>query len=148
MKDQTATTRARQRRPGRSIGAVLLGLAVIFVLSLGTDQVLRVLQVYPAWGQPMYDPHLSLLALAYRIVYDVAGCALTAWLAPSAPMGHALALGVIGLAISGAGVAVSIATPGLGPTWYPVALALSALPSAWLGAALHRRWHAARPPAR
>jgi hypothetical protein len=45
----------------------------VFVLSLGTDQVLHVLNVYPPWDQPMYDPRLNALALAYRCVYGVVG---------------------------------------------------------------------------
>ena len=37
----------------RSTGAVAAGFAAIVVLSLGTDQVLHVLRVYPPWGEPM-----------------------------------------------------------------------------------------------
>src|SRR5437868_7375357 len=40
----------------RSIGAILLGFFVVALLSLGTDQILHVLKVYPPWGVPMYDP--------------------------------------------------------------------------------------------
>lgn len=35
------------RHLGRSVAAVFLGFVVVFVLSLGIDQVLHVLQVYP-----------------------------------------------------------------------------------------------------
>jgi len=35
----------------RSIGAVAAGFVAVFVLSLGTDQVLHVLKVYPPWGE-------------------------------------------------------------------------------------------------
>lgn len=30
----------------------------------------------------------------------------------------------------------------LGPAWYPIALALSVFPTAWLGGVLHRRTQA------
>jgi hypothetical protein len=132
------TTSTHPRRLLRSTGAVLLGFFTVVVLSLGTDQVLHVLQVYPPWGQTMYDPGLNLLALSYRIVYTVIGGYLTARLAPHNPMRHALILGVVGLA---AGLAGAIATipMHLGPSWYPIALVLTALPCAWLGGALHRR---------
>src|SRR5262245_42628351 len=121
----------------RSIGAVLLGLVAVFVLSLGTDQVLHVLQVYPPWGQPMYDPGLNLLALSYRLVYGVVGGYVTARAAPRSPMAHALALGIVGFVLSVAG---TMAMWNFGPHWYPIALALSAVPCAWLGGALvHRR---------
>jgi hypothetical protein len=76
------------RRLLRSAGAVLLGFVVVIALSLGTDQVLHVLEVYPPWGQPMYDAGLNLLALSYRIIYDVLGSYITARFAPRNPMRH------------------------------------------------------------
>jgi hypothetical protein len=121
----------------RSTTAVLLGFIAAVVLSLGTDQVLHVLKVYPPWGQSMYDQGLCLLALAYRIVYTIVGGYITARYAPHAPMGHALALGVVGLVVGGAGAIVTIPMH-LSPAWYPIALALTALPCAWLGGVLSR----------
>ncbi|MGH8622860.1 MAG: hypothetical protein ACRET3_12020, partial [Burkholderiales bacterium] len=118
--------------------AVLAGLVAVFVLSLGTDQVLHMLGVYPPWGQPMYDAGLNVLALAYRIVYAVAGSWLAARLAPHGPMRHALALGVVGLVLSLAGAIAAIPMD-LGPAWYPIALVVTALPCAWLGGALYER---------
>jgi hypothetical protein len=132
---------AQPRRLGRSTTALLAGLVVIFVLSLGTDQILHVLGVYPPWGQPMYEPGLNLLALAYRCVYAVLGCYLAARLAPYAPMLHALALGMVGVVLSSIGAYVAITRADLGPTWYPIALVLSSLPCAWLGGQIHRSRH-------
>jgi hypothetical protein len=64
---------------------------------------------------------------------------LTARLAPSHPLTHALILGVIGLVLGIAGVAASWnAGPELGPKWYAIALVITALPSAWLGGKLYR----------
>lgn len=77
----------------RSIGAVLAGFVVIFVLSVGVDQIFHSLRVYPPWGQPMWDPKLNLFALSYRLVIDTFGGWLTARLAPRNPMRHALILG-------------------------------------------------------
>jgi len=82
-------TLAPPRSRWRSSGAVLVGLVAVFVLSLGTNQVLHSLNVHPPGGQPMYDARLLLLALGY-------------------------------------------------PSWYPIVLALTALPCAWVGGALHR----------
>jgi hypothetical protein len=138
---QAANPSTRPRRLGRSIAAILAGLVVIFVLSLGTDQILHVLGVYPPWGQPMYEPGLNLLALAYRCVYAVLGCYLAARLAPHAPMQHALALGFVGVVLSSLGAYVAITKADLGPTWYPIALVMSSLPCAWLGGVLHRSRH-------
>ena len=121
----------------RSTAAVLLGFVMVVALSLGTDQVLHVLAVYPPWGQPMYDTGLLLLALAYRTVYAIAGSYIAARLAPRHPMRHALVLGVIGFVLSLAG-AIATIPMNLGPSWYPIALVVTALPCAWLGGVLHR----------
>ena len=125
------------RRLGRSTLAILLGLVAGAVLSLGTDQVLHVLKVYPPWNEPMYDTRLNLLALSYRMTYDTFGSYLAARLAPRNPMRHALILGAIGLVPSVAGV-IAATKIELGPIWYPVALAVSVMPTAWLGGQLHR----------
>jgi hypothetical protein len=88
---------------------------------------------------------LFLLATAYRIVYGVAGSYLAARLAPDRPMQHALALGVVGFAISTAGaVATWNAGPAFGPKWYALAVIAIALPCAWAGGRLRERQVRAR----
>jgi len=80
----------------------------------------------------------ALLALAYRTIYGVAGSYIAARLAPDRPMGHALALGAVGFAVSIAGaVATWNAGPAYDPKWYPLALIATALPGAWAGGKLH-----------
>jgi hypothetical protein len=124
------------RRLLRSIGAVFAGLLAVIILSLGTDVVLHAIGVYPPWFQPMSNA-LFLLATAYRTVYAILGSYIAAWLAPDRPMQHALALGLIGLVLSIAGVlATWNAGPELGPRWYPLALVATALPCAWVGGKL------------
>jgi hypothetical protein len=91
----------------------------------------------------MNDTGLLLLALSYRIVYTAAGGYIAARLAPSAPMRHAVILGLIGLVPGTAGI-VAAASTELGPLWYPVVLDLSGLPCCWLGGVLHRATQAAR----
>ena len=122
---------------GRSTGAVLLGFVAVVVLSLGTDQVLHVIEIYPPWGQAMHDPDLNLLALTYRCVYVVGGSYIAAGFAPRNPLLRALVLGVIVLALSAAGAIAAIPMD-LGPAWYPFALVATALPCAWLGGVLYR----------
>lgn len=131
------TTMAPPRRLLRSAGAVLSGFIAVVVLSLATDQALHMLDVYPPWGQPMHDTGLVLLALSYRIVYAVAGSYLAARFAPRSPMRHAMALGVVGFVLS-AVAAIATIPMDLGPSWFPIALVVTALPCAWLGGALHR----------
>jgi hypothetical protein len=113
-----------ETRPLRSFGAVFAGLFFIFFLSSALDAVLHATGVYPPVGAPPMSDALFALAFGYRFVIDVAGCCLTAKLAPSKPMKHALILGAVGLALSIAGAA---AMWGAGPAWYPIGLALSSL---------------------
>ena len=138
MTIQVTATNTHPRRLLQSTAAVLLGLFAVVVASLGTDQALHTLNVYPPWGQPMRDPSLNLLALGYRMVYAVLGSYIAARFAPRNPMRHALALGGIGFLLSLAGAVATIATLDLGPKWYPIALVLTALPCGWLGGVLYR----------
>src|SRR5712692_1189685 len=85
----------------RSTGAVLLGILVGAALSLGTDQVLHVLKVYPPWGQALHDPGLNLLALSYRCVFNVVGFYVIAQLAPRNPMRHVWVGAAIGFLLTG-----------------------------------------------
>jgi hypothetical protein len=124
-------------RTGRSIWAVTAGIVANVVLSLGTDQLFHVLDVYPPWGQRMTD-NLFILALSYRLVYGAGSGYLTAWLAPRNPMKHAMILGVIGTALGLAG-AIANGNADLGPAWYTYGLAASAIPTVWLGASIVAR---------
>jgi len=136
-----AETRPRSRRLLASIGSIVAGLLVIVALSLGTDSLLHATGIYPPWFQPMSAP-LWVLAIAYRIIYGIAGGYITARLAPDRPMRHAIALGVIGVVLSTAG-AVANWNKGAayGPHWYPLALIAISLPTCWAGA---RLWLARR----
>jgi len=129
----------------RSVGAVAAGFVAVVVLSLGTDQVLHMLQVYPPWGQPM-SGGLFGLATAYRIVYTIFGGYLTARLAPHAPVRHALILGFIGLLPAIGGVMVALSKPELGPLWYPIVILVSGVPCVWLGGVLYRSGAASSAP--
>jgi hypothetical protein len=131
-------TAAEHRRPGKSVLAVAAALVAVVALSLGTDEILHVLRVYPPWGERMSDP-LFELATTYRIVFSGAGGYIAARLAPRAPIRHALILGIIGLVPGAAGVMVAIAKPELGPLWYPITLAVTGLPCAWLGGTIATR---------
>ena len=92
--------------------------------------------IFPPMDAPPKSNALFGVALAYRLVICTAGSALTARLAPDRPLHHALALGGIGLVVSIAG---AVAMWGYGTHWYPVALAASALPCAYLGCRLGTR---------
>jgi hypothetical protein len=117
----------------KTIGAVAAGFATTVVLSMGIDAVLHATGLYPPPPVRMADG-LFVLALAYRVAATIAGGWVTARLAPSSPMRHAVALAVLGSLAGLGGVGVALAHPEWGPLWYAVALVLTAAPSVWAGA--------------
>jgi hypothetical protein len=129
---------AQPRRTGRSVLAILAGMFIAIALTLITDVLLHAIGVFPPMGASLagYDRAL-LLATLYRTVYGIGGCYVTARLAPARPMKHALIGGFIGLIVSIIGAAVTWNKgPAFGPHWYPLALIVLALPTAWLGGKL------------
>jgi hypothetical protein len=119
---------ARPPQPWRRSAAVLAGFASIAVLSLATDELLHVLKVYPP----------NALALSYRLVYGVLGGYITARFAPYAPIHHSVILGMVGFVLSAAAAVLTIPLDP-GPAWYPVALVLTALPTAAAGGVLYSK---------
>ena len=121
----------------RGAGAILAGLVANALLSTATDIALVAAQVFPPlseFGRPAsFSDSLLLLALAYRTLYGIFGCYLTARLAPHSPMGHALILGGIGVVIGTVG---AIATWNEWTSWYSLAIIAVTLPSSWIGARL------------
>lgn len=120
---------------GRSVLAVLTGLAFTIVVSTIIDHLLHIAEVYPPWGQAMWETSDNILALSYRIVIGVMSGYIVAKLAPKAPIKHALALGAIGTVLTVAGTFAAMSM-NLGPLWYPVLLAVSLIPTVYAGAKL------------
>jgi len=128
-----------QRQLGRSILAVIAGMAVGIAVTLITDVVLRKAGILPPLGERVPDRILAWVT-AYRVVYGIAASYLTAYLAPYRPIAHAMVGGGFGFAASLAGaIATWNAGPAYGPHWYPVALIVLALPQSWLGGWLRAR---------
>ena len=122
----------------RSILAFIASAITVVALSVGTDTLLSKLGVFPPLGQPINDSRLLAIAFGYRFIYGVLGGYVIARLAPFGPMRHAIASGILGLVVSTIG---AIAMWGVGPNWYPVALAITTVPCAWIGATLEERRH-------
>ena len=129
-----------------SVWAVVAGVVVIIVVTTLVDIILHLAHVFPPIGQPI-DNRLAALATAYRIVISIGGAWLTARLAPDKPMKHALILGVVGTVLGLLGIAATW-NRGLGPRWYPIALAVLAIPQCWVGGALYTMRSARAIPAR
>jgi hypothetical protein len=115
----------------RSVWAVVAGVLFVVVVTTGVDIVLHATGVFAPWDQPL-DESGAVLALSYRIVISVAGAWLTARLAPTSPMKHAMALGLVGVVLASIGAAATW-NLGLGPRWYPVSLVVFAVPQCWVG---------------
>lgn len=121
-----------ERRIGRSVLAVVVGIVVGVALTLGTDAILQRAGVIPHFGGRLTNGPAA-LAVAYRVIFSVLAAYITAWLAPYRPMLHAMIGGWLGFFV---GVLGTVATwnRDLGPHWYAIAVALIAVPSAWIGA--------------
>jgi hypothetical protein len=134
MNNGSTNKAAQPRSIGRSILALFAGFVAGVVLSLGTDLGLHAVGLWPSLGQPM-SGQLLLFATIYRTIYGIIGAYIVARFAPRRPLEHALIGGAIGTLMSIAGAAVTW-NRGLGPHWYPLALVILALPSAWVGGRL------------
>lgn len=124
----------------QSIWSVVAGMLVVIIVTTIVDTVLHWAGVFPPLDVPI-DNRLSLIATSYRIVIGIAGGWVTAKLAPAKPMKHVLILGVIGTVLSTLGVVATLSQAGsgraLGPLWYPIALAVLAIPQSWVGGRIY-----------
>jgi hypothetical protein len=119
----------------KSVWAVVAGVLFIIVATSLVDVVLHAVGVFPPMNVAI-DDRQALIATSYRIVISIAGGWLTARLAPANPMKHALILGVVGTILGIVGIAVTWKLA-LGPRWYPIALAVLALPQCWAGGKIY-----------
>ena len=122
----------------KGIGAILAGMIFIVATHAGTDFVLESLGIFTPPSQGFHTTWMVVTATIYRSIYTVAGGYITAALAPSPQMRYVLILGIIGLALGTLGAIVTIPM-GIAPAWFPIALALLALPCVWLGGKLRTR---------
>ena len=129
----------------RSVLAIVVGFVLIGALSIGTDALIRMMDpaaFTPAGGTS--DMAVLVWALVYVSIYAIAGCYLTARLAPNRPMRHAMILGVLGFVFSLAG---TISRWSLTPPWYNILGLALVLPCAWIGGSLRERQLQSAPAA-
>lgn len=131
-----------KRQIVRSVLAILAGLVFIAVTHTATDKVCEGLGILPQ-GHLNVGAGLIWFVLGYRAILSAIGCGITAWLAPSRAMTHAIVLGSVGLVLSSA-AAFMTADLNLAPQWYGWTLAASSLPAAWLGGRLYHLIFASR----
>ena len=119
----------------KGIGAVLAGILFIVVTHTATDFVLEKLGIFTPPEQGFHITWMVVTATLYRSIYTVIGGYITAALAPEPRMRYVMILGSIGLVVSTLAAIATIPMK-LGPAWYPIALAVLALPCVWLGGKL------------
>jgi hypothetical protein len=110
----------------KSIGAVLAGFIAVAGLSTITDMLVGYSGAFPPAG----TTGMLSFALLYRIIYTVLGGYLTAWLAPGNKMTHVWVLAGIGQLGGIAGVVFGWS---LSAHWYPILIAVTAIPSVVFG---------------
>lgn len=120
----------------KSILAVLAGFLTVVVLSIGTDTILEQTGIFPPIAEGLFITWMLALALFYRTLFTILGGYVTAWLAPQNSMKHVWALAILGQI---GGIAGVFAGWNLSAHWYPIALAVFAIPSVWLGGYLRTR---------
>jgi len=134
-------TEARPRlRLVRSTIAILIAVAINFVLSIGIDAIFHATGVFPPIGEPMPDAGDNLLALSYRLAITIFAGVVALRFAGFALGRHAVALALVGTALGVFGAVMMTGGPvDYGPDWYPWALAASAIPCTWLSWLIARR---------
>jgi hypothetical protein len=114
-------------------------LFFVIIVTTVIDVIMHATGIFPPIGQPMADS-LFLVALAYRVIVGIAGGYITARIAPNRPMKHALVLGLIGFVLGIVGVLFTWNRgPEFGPKWYPITVAITAIPTTLLGGKLVRK---------
>ncbi|HLA96360.1 MAG TPA: hypothetical protein VK612_11615 [Pyrinomonadaceae bacterium] len=76
----------------RSVFAVIVGLLLAIILSMVTDYIIE-----RAIGRLLLSNGELFISLIYRVVYAIFASYVTAVLAPSRPMLHALIPGIVGM---------------------------------------------------
>jgi hypothetical protein len=138
--DAAAVRKWRNRivKASRSIGAVAAGLVTLAALCMLTDKLLVAAHLFPS--PAAHRPYtLALLAIvvAYCTVYTLMGGYVTARLAPTRPVAHAVVLGVLGMALSTLG---TMHQWQIGNGWNTITLVAEGIPLCWVGALLWTRW--------
>jgi hypothetical protein len=119
----------------RSIGAVAAGLLTLAVLCVLTDALLVAIHLLPS---PQAQHPYALVSLGvvifYCTVYSLVGGYVTARLAPTRPVAHAVVLGMLGMALSTLGTMNSWQ---IGNGWNAITLVAEGIPLCWLGALIY-----------
>jgi hypothetical protein len=110
----------------KSIGAIVAGFITVAGLSIVTDSVVSATGIFP----PQITTGMLVFALLYRITFTVLGGYVTARLAPQSAMIHVWVLAGLGQL---GGIAGVFAGWDLSAHWYPIMIAVTAIPAVVYG---------------
>jgi hypothetical protein len=118
----------------RSILAVTAGFILAAVLDLGADFAARMVvpDSFDTFGNAT-DAGLLAVTLVYSSLSGILGAFVTARLAPSHPVRHALILGVV---VQFVAIWATVQMWGTAPAWYHIIALIAVLPESWLGGVL------------
>jgi len=122
----------------KGIGAILAGIVFIVTTHTLTDMVLEKLGIFTPPHQGFHTTWMVVTATIYRTIYTIIGGYVTAALAPNRKMRYVIILGIFGK-VAGTLGAVATIPMGIAPAWYPIALAVLAFPSVWIGGKLRTK---------
>ncbi len=114
----------------KSIGAVIAGFIIGSIITVAADYGMSSAGIMDMNDFKQNPTWVVVIVTAYRFAFGIIACFFTAKFAPSNPLTHSMALGVIGTILSVAGAFVMWDQA---VAWYNIANILMALPSAWLG---------------
>ena len=124
----------------RSALAVISGFLVTAAVAFAADDL--VLRFAPNARDSVgriTEARILILMLVYTALAAIGGSYVTARLAPSRPLRHAMILGAIALALS---IVATVMFWDAGPAWYHAIAVGLVLPCAWLGGMLYLRGRA------
>ena len=119
--------------------AVFIGFVITTALSIGTDILLVVIGITPKGGDIMTSQALLLLASTYRAAFGVFGAFVTAVIASVHHKRAVMALGLIVTLLGVVGIFVQWDKWNQATAWYPISLAVLALPYCLIGGKLYER---------
>jgi hypothetical protein len=114
----------------RSVLAVVAGIAVLTVTSFAIEAAMNPLLTKTFPGA------LRIVTVIYTMACVAAGGYVTSWMAPRAPVRHALIMGLIESALT---VVAMLSLPEHAPLWSWIAGIVLTTPAAWLGGLLRAR---------
>jgi hypothetical protein len=120
----------------RLILSILAGFIVTAVLSIAVDHVFHVTNVYPPYGEAMFNTSLLALAFAYRAVFNVFGAFVTASIAKDKAMKAVWIMGIVGSLLWLAG---ALANWELAAPWYNILGVVTGIPFSLAGGKLYQR---------